>query len=88
VPGSQVIHLFIIDYVPSMRRNARWLLRPTRATFDAVYIGKLGKRTETYRSAINNSYLLPAMACGAATGLPFIPLSYIFEESPVYLSTP
>lgn len=48
--------------------------------FDAVYVGK---KTKTYHSIINNVFFIPASACGAVTGLPFIPFSYAFDESPI-----
>ncbi len=46
---------------------------------DALYPGK---RSEPYYSFINNVYLVPASACGAATGAVFIPFSYLCNESP------
>jgi len=47
--------------------------------FDALY---KGERTESYYTAINNFYVVPASACGAITGALFIPFSYGCKESP------
>lgn len=39
-------------------------------------------RAETYGRAINGIYLVPAIMCGAVTGVAFIPFSFICEENP------
>lgn len=40
------------------------------------------KHSESYFKFINNIYFVPASICGAIVGAPFIPLSYICDESP------
>ncbi|WP_155931188.1 hypothetical protein [Methylomonas sp. 11b] len=47
-------------------------------TTDKLYTGD---KSKTYKSFINNIWLLPSCSCGAVTGLPFIPISYVLDES-------
>ncbi|WP_157205006.1 hypothetical protein [Methylomonas methanica] len=49
----------------------------------AETINKLytGDKSKSYKSFINSIWLLPGCSCGAITGLPFIPISYVLDKS-------